>query len=149
MSWFSHSVAGALYALGFGSFVTELVRRSGVDLPALGPLRSNVWLAVVIVVIFVGINFRGASETGLAGNIITIAKISVIGLFVAFGVAAIFGEPTAALNRFEPMFPKGAGGVLTAMGLTFIAFEGYEIIVQAGEEVREPARPSRAPCSSR
>ncbi|NIU53229.1 MAG: amino acid permease, partial [Gemmatimonadetes bacterium] len=34
----------------------------------------------------------------------------------------------------------GLGGVLTAMGLTYIAFEGYEIIVQAGEEVKNPKR---------
>ena len=26
------------------------------------------------------------------------------------------------------------------MGLTFIAFEGYEIIVQAGEEVKDPRK---------
>ncbi|MDX1621274.1 MAG: amino acid permease, partial [Nitriliruptorales bacterium] len=29
---------------------------------------------------------------------------------------------------------------LIAMGITFIAFEGYEIIVQAGEEVKEPSK---------
>lgn len=140
MSWFSHSVAGALYALGFGSFVADLVRRAGMALPELGPLSANKWLGVLVVLIFLAINFRGASETGLAGNIITIAKVSVIALFVAFGIAAIAGEPSAALNRFEPMFPSGFTGVLTAMGLTFIAFEGYEIIVQAGEEVRNPSK---------
>ncbi len=140
MSWFSHSVAGALYALGFGSFVVELVRRGGLVMPDLGPATANKWVAAMIVLAFLGINLRGASETGLAGNIITIAKISVIGLFVAFGIAAIFGSPADSLDRFQPMFPQGAGGVLTAMGLTFIAFEGYEIIVQAGEEVKDPAK---------
>ena len=34
------------------------------------------------------------------------------------------------------MFPEGYGSV----GITFIAFEGYEIIVQAGEEVQDPRR---------
>jgi amino acid transporter len=36
--------------------------------------------------------------------------------------------------------PNGVGGVIAAMGLTFIAFEGYEIIAQSGEEVRNPKR---------
>jgi len=34
----------------------------------------------------------------------------------------------------------GWSGIFSAMGLTFIAFEGYEIIVQAGEEVIDPRR---------
>ena len=34
----------------------------------------------------------------------------------------------------------GIGGLVSAMGLTFIAFEGYEIIVQTGEEVKNPKR---------
>ena len=43
--------------------------------------------------------------------------------------------------RFTADFlPNGFGGVLQAMGLTFIAFEGYEIIAQSGEEVVNPKR---------
>jgi amino acid transporter len=36
--------------------------------------------------------------------------------------------------------PMGIAGVVAAMGLTFIAFEGYEVIVQTGEEVKNPKR---------
>jgi nucleotide-binding universal stress UspA family protein len=36
--------------------------------------------------------------------------------------------------------PNGIAGLVAAMGLTFIAFEGYEIIVQTGEEVKTPKR---------
>jgi hypothetical protein len=36
--------------------------------------------------------------------------------------------------------PNGIGGLVAAMGLTFIAFEGYEIIVQTGEEVKNPKK---------
>ena len=51
----------------------------------------------------------------------------------------VFGEP-ARLESFQPFDPNGIIGIVSAMGLTFIAFEGYEIIVQAGEEVREPRK---------
>ena len=34
----------------------------------------------------------------------------------------------------------GITGIVAAMGLTFIAFEGYEVIVQTGEEVKNPKR---------
>ncbi|MGH9951598.1 MAG: amino acid permease, partial [Nitrososphaeraceae archaeon] len=36
--------------------------------------------------------------------------------------------------------PMGIAGIVAAMGLTFIAFEGYEVIVQTGEEVKNPKR---------
>ena len=32
----------------------------------------------------------------------------------------------------------GSAGLGAAMSLTFIAFEGYEIIVQTGEEIKNP-----------
>ena len=39
-------------------------------------------LAVVIALLFVAINFKGVSETGLAGNIVTVAKVGIIGVFI-------------------------------------------------------------------
>ena len=45
------------------------------------------------------------------------------------------------MTRFtEHFLPNGFVGVIKAMGLTFIAFEGYEIIAQSGEEVIDPDR---------
>jgi nucleotide-binding universal stress UspA family protein len=44
-------------------------------------------------------------------------------------------------SRFTVGFmPNGIMGVFVAMGFTFIAFEGYEIIAQSGEEVIDPIR---------
>ena len=41
---------------------------------------------------------------------------------------------------FTPFMPHGWTGIFAAMGLTFIAFEGYEIIAQTSEEVENPKR---------
>jgi amino acid transporter/nucleotide-binding universal stress UspA family protein len=141
MSWFSHAVAGALYALGFGSYFALLLRELGLPLHRTGAGHGTVEkaLAVLVVLIFLYINFRGTSETGTAGNIITLGKLAVIGLFVAFGMWTLAHRPHPAAP-FQPFFPQGFGSVFVAMGFTFIAFEGYEIIVQAGEEVRNPRR---------
>ena len=43
-------------------------------------------------------------------------------------------------GAFSPFLSEGLGGVFAAMGLTFIAFEGYEIIAQTSEEVEDPKR---------
>ena len=48
-------------------------------------------------------------------------------------------NPNSTAN-FADFMPTGIAGLVAAMGLTFIAFEGYEIIVQTGEEVKNPKR---------
>ena len=142
MSWFAHAVAGSLYALGFSSYLGFMLKEMGVLTLAGIPIEAAIFqkgLAVVIALIFVAINFKGVSETGLAGNIVTMAKIIIIGIFIGSGLYAMFNEP-ASWEKFTPFAPEGFAGVLSAMGLTYIAFEGYEIIVQAGEEVKDPKR---------
>ncbi len=138
MSWFAHAVACSLYALGFGSFAAELLRMGFGQLPV--PMS---WVAagigVLIALIFVFINFRGSSETGMVGNIVTSIKVLILLVLVGFGLARIFGRPDP-LAPYSPFLPEGIMGVFVAMGLTFIAFEGYEIIAQSGEEVKNPGR---------
>lgn len=141
MSWFAHAVAGSLYALGFGAYLELILQQFGISLFGLEGDVFHKILAVIIILAFVYINYRGATETSTIGNIVTMAKIAVISLFILSGLAIIFRNPEFMDNFSTPAFaPKGISGILTAMGLTFIAFEGYEIIVQAGEEVRNPRR---------
>lgn len=136
MSWFAHAVAGSLYALGFGAFAWELLHVWLGDLPGFAELGAKS-IGVLIVLIFLAINYRGASETGKAGNVVTLVKIAIIGLFIASGVFTLWQHPER-VGSFDPFFAQGIPAIVTAMGLTFIAFEGYEIIAQAGEEVVNP-----------
>jgi amino acid transporter/nucleotide-binding universal stress UspA family protein len=140
MSWFAHAVAGSLYALGFGHFAVELWDLAGI--PTLG-ISSKLWalaFTTLIIALFTYINYRGASETGTVGNIVTIAKVIILGLFVVFGLFALNNIDNWPDRFSENFLPNGVSGVLVAMGLTFIAFEGYEIIAQSGEEVIDPKR---------
>ncbi len=139
MSWFAHAVAGSLYALGFGSYLGLVLAELGWLPAGLDPHSLEKPLAVAVALLFVAINFKGVSETGLAGNVVTVAKVGIIGVFVASGLWRMAHHPVS-WERFTPFTPRGLGGVLAAMGLTYIAFEGYEIIVQAGEEVKDPKR---------
>ena len=138
MSWFAHAVACSLYGLGFGRFAVEIISLWYPDVHEIAhPLTLGIM--AVIVVLFAYINFRGASETGLVGNVVTIAKVIILGVFIVIGFRAVAAQPN--LNVFTDNFlPHGLGGVFVAMGLTFIAFEGYEIIAQSGEEVKDPKR---------
>jgi amino acid transporter/nucleotide-binding universal stress UspA family protein len=138
MSWFAHAVACSLYALGFGSFSAEILQM------AFGPLPFDrhivaVGIGVLAALAFTIINFRGSSETGLVGTIVTSIKIFILLVLAGFGLFKIFGQPDS-FTHYQPFLPEGWLGVFVAMGLTFIAFEGYEIIAQSGEEVKDPSR---------
>jgi amino acid transporter/nucleotide-binding universal stress UspA family protein len=139
MSWFAHAVACSLYALGFGAYFGHVLEGFGVHIPHVPYLPLEKMLAVAACLTFAYINFRGASETGKAGNIVTLAKLVIILCFVAAGAWAMQGMP-AWRGNFRPFLPNGIGSVFSAMGLTFIAFQGYEVIAQCSEEVVDPKR---------
>ncbi len=146
MSWFAHAVACSLYAVTFGTFFVELVLYVfGIphDFTLFG-LLTDFWVEKLVTVAIVGlfayINYRGAEETGTAGIVVTTIKLVILGLFVVFGAYATFTAPDwSAKFLSNPSFaPTGIVGIIGAMGFTYIAFEGYEIIVQSGEEVVDP-----------
>jgi len=149
MSWFAHAVVGSVYALGFAAYLEIFLDYAGISLPGLHGVGFQKAFAVAIALLFIYINYRGASETSKAGIIVTVGKLLIIWFFVLCGLWAILQRPSLMSNfsnmdvvgledRFRGFAPMGLSGILMAMGLTFIAFEGYEIIAQAGEEVKQP-----------
>jgi len=139
MSWFAQAVACSLYSLGFGSFAARLLEMTHVSPFNLPQPTLAVALAVSAAALFTYINYRGASETGRVGNALTMAKVTILAILVLFGLKALLNRPDWP-SEFVPFFSNGIGGVFTAMGLTAIAFEGYEIVAQSGEEVMDPGR---------
>ena len=81
-------------------------------------------------ILFAYINYRGASETGKIGNLVTVAKIIILLIFIGFGLELIVRQGDWR-TTFSPFLPNGFGGVFKAMGLTFIAFQGFEVIAQS------------------
>jgi amino acid transporter/nucleotide-binding universal stress UspA family protein len=140
MDWFAHAVACSLYALGFGAYFKLVLPLLGVPDFATPVVPVEKWLAVAVIVVFAYINYRGASETGGAGNIVTMGKLVVLVVFIAFGVGITLLRPDWQPVFTEDFLPNGYGSLFVAMGLTFIAFEGYEIIAQCSEEVQRPER---------
>jgi amino acid transporter/nucleotide-binding universal stress UspA family protein len=141
MSWFAHAVAGSLYALAFGRFAVELYLMAGLSAFGLNEEFLKLIFTTFIIIAFTILNYRGASETGAVGNIVTVTKVIILGIFCGFGLVAMFQHPEGWTTRFtEGFLPNGWSGVFVAMGLTFIAFEGYEIIAQSGEEIKDPKR---------
>jgi len=138
MSWFAYIAVGSLYALAFGRFAAEAWLAMG--LPAFGlgvHALAHGWMAVIILS-FTLINALGAKEMAYTGNVVTASKLIILGLFVLFGLAFMTAHGVPAFQRQQAFIPHGITGLALAMGLTYIAFEGFEIIAQSGEEVIHP-----------
>lgn len=134
--WFGHMVAGAVAALGFGHYVAWGLDANG----WLGPLTRGevaILLGLVVTSAFVAVGYLGVHSRRATLGVTSFVKLAILVVLVAFGLVAIVRAPTR--NLF-PFFAEGTGGVLSAMTLTFVAFLGYEVIAQAGEEVRDPER---------
>ena len=139
MAWFAHSIAGSLYAVAFGTFFGHLLKSAEIIDDTFGiPLEKL--FAIIAIVIFAFVNIRGSSHTGKVGSAITFTQLGIIGALVIAALAAMtFTNPNWPTN-FQDFFPNGTSGLILAMGLTFIAFEGYEIIAQAGDEIKKPKK---------
>jgi APA family basic amino acid/polyamine antiporter len=140
MAWFAHIVAGSLYSVGFGSFVSSFLQMVNiVDSNTATIIHLDKIIALISIITIGFVNIRGVSETGKAGTIVTIVQLGSIVTLIVAGLWAMSNHPQWASN-FKDFLPNGFTGLVSAMGLMFIAFEGYEIIVQTGDEVKNPKR---------
>jgi len=138
MEWFASSVAGSLYAVTFAAYVLRFFREIGwLTLGAEHHFLATKAAAVGVAAFFIYINYRGAAETGRVGAFFTLGQtlflvfIGVVGLWVAVR------EPSR-LSNFSPFLPNRWTRLLATMGFTYVAFEGYEVIAQAGDEAINP-----------
>lgn len=145
MLWFAYTVACSLYALGFAGYFWELLQHyipstTAAIAGAVGAHPAILIFTLLVGAVFIWLNVRGAAVTGKAENVLTVSKVITLVIFIIFGLLVVFGEPQQVSENFTPFLPMGFGGVLVAMGLTFIAFEGYDLIATVAEEIKDPER---------
>jgi len=139
LSWFAHASACGVYALSFGFYGRELLHILNIGLENYPWLTSAKFIAFITVLIFGYINWKGAKVTAKASNVTTIFLLIILFLFLVFGFWKMSINPEPFKN-FSPFLPSGLMGVIAAASFFYIAFEGSEIQVQAGEETKNPAR---------
>jgi amino acid transporter/nucleotide-binding universal stress UspA family protein len=143
LSWFGHTVACSFYALGFGYAMVALLNHFEFSYSPISSEYMVKILAGLAIAFFLGINYIGVGATGRAGTTVTLIQILIIAFFVTFSlVFALNAKGVQVFDNFEPLLPAGKGfpDVFMVMAFTFLAFEGYEIIVQCGEEVKNPMK---------
>jgi amino acid transporter len=141
--WLASIVAAVLYALGFASFasfaVVQLFEVAGGSAPAWLESRGGLLaLACFATAAYALVLFRKAAGGGMWA---TVGKVIVFLVLIAAGLWALLGEPRSSIvDHLTPFFPGGSLGLFQAMGYTFIALQGFDLIAAVGGEVRDPRR---------
>jgi len=125
--WIAYIVMLALYAYAFGEYGAELVHTGG------GPVWRHA-LTTGVVLVVTGLNLLSARLIGEAEDWIVGIKIAILLVFIAVG---LWGVDTARLapSTWTPPLGLIAGGMII-----FLAYEGFELIANAAEDVSDPGR---------
>lgn len=120
--WGAWLAASSFVSQGFGNYLHSLTGAP--------PLISAVILLIVLGLLnMLGIKFSGAVQVG-----IVIIEIVVLVIFFALG----FGHVDYTL--YIPFVPNGFEGILAAALVGFLSMVGWDVIVDAGEEMRDPSK---------
>ena len=140
IAWFASAVAGSFYAVILSEYTVELFARLGL----LAWLPTDTYwvvrfVAVACAALFALINYRGVSSTGMASSLLTLGQTATLVFIGVFGLVIFILDPSRIAN-FKPFLPRGWSGIFVCMGVEYIAFEGYEVIAEAGDEALQPRR---------
>ncbi len=131
-NWLGLAFATAFYMLGFGDYASIYL-----TIPEFLFLDGSQIAALLAGMLFIGINYYGAKETGRAQILIVVILLFVLLIFTAVGLSNV------ELDNLRPFFPEDKGGattVLPAAGLIFVTYLGFAEINTVAEEMKNPGR---------
>ncbi len=149
--------AVATVSVGWSGYLVSLLDQFGLHLPAAltsGPfakgageleiVRTGAIInvpAIAIVAVLTYICYVGIKQSSTFNTIIVAIKVTVVLLFIFFGVSFI---DTANWHPFIPP-QEGPGkygwpGIVTASGIIFFAYIGFDAISTAAQETKNPQR---------
>jgi amino acid transporter/nucleotide-binding universal stress UspA family protein len=136
--WFASIVASALYVIGFTTFLLNGCASLWDSTPAWLCSSSSIILLSLLFALFS--TFLLGRSAKARGNWINVLKLLVFAVLIAGGIWVWWRDRPDAVERLTPVLPFGPGGLLQAMGYTFIALQGFDLIAAVAGEVREPRR---------
>lgn len=160
MGWLlilEYGVSAATVAVGWSGYLISILKDFGIFIPASLsaapgeivklvdsstvtavfnlPAFLIIWLITAILVV-------GVRESANVNNIIVLIKVTVILLFIGAGVSHI------TPSNWQPFIPPNTGesgafgfsGVVSAAGVIFFAYIGFEAVSTAAQEAKNPQR---------
>jgi APA family basic amino acid/polyamine antiporter len=146
-----------MVAVGWSGYMVSALSDIGVIFPAAlcnAPLRDDPklgWVltgaiinlpAVLVVLFLMGLLILGVRESARFNNIIVAVKVTVILLFIGFGISYV------TMANLTPFIPPNTGqfgmygmsGILRAAGVVFVAYIGFDVVSTAAQEARNPQK---------
>ncbi len=118
----------SLYAFTFGVYGGAMLGDNGSS-PAIHHL-----LETLILLSFLGVNLYGIKASGTSELLIVTVKVIILGLFAIIGLFYVKSD------YLLPVFNQGYNGVIMGAALIFVAYEGFELIPNAINEMEDPRR---------
>ena len=125
--WLSYVVMLSLYAFAFGSYGATF-------LPSGWQAFGTHALISLSVITLTGLNLMSVEWIGKAENWIVGLKVLILVLFVGFGLMSVKISQVAP-GSWSPALQLAAGGMII-----FLAYEGFELMANTAEDVRDAAR---------
>ena len=116
-----------LYAYTFGTYGAAMMGGAS------GGWLSHL-LASLVLLIFLAINLVGVKASGQTELILVAVKVAILAIF---GVAGFF---SIKADHLLPVLNQGVSGLLMGAALIFVAYEGFELIPNAVNEMKDPEK---------
>ena len=127
MQWFTRPASQA-------SIMAAMVVALGYYFPALTEGWRRALFLAVVTLVFAGINTRGIRQGTLAVNVLTIAKLVPLLIFIAIGAAFVQPRRLTVLPAITIQQALSAGLLL------IFVYGGYEVVPVPGGEALDPRR---------
>ncbi len=150
--------ASSTVAVGWSGYVTSFLHDLGIHIPSYftnAPIAydtaTHSWSttgaiinmpAIFIIFIVTVLLIVGIKESAKLNNVVVIIKLTVIFLFLVFGVSYVVVE------NWQPFIPENTGefgqfgfsGIFRAAGVIFFAYIGFDAVSTAAQESKNPQK---------
>jgi len=125
-AWFSLSLKTAFALFGMGIFILLFN-------PGFTEIQIKL-VAIGFCLLFTVVNLVGIKFTSRVQNILVIIIIGLLAYYIISGFSHV------QTGRYTPFLPKGAGSLLTAIGMVYVSFGGLTKVGAVAGEARNPGR---------
>ncbi len=128
LMWFIYVVSISLFAKAFAGYFLALVKFP------ITALNLGI-VEIFIISFFTALNFFGSKAVGKSEFFIVLIKLSILGLFILFGIWTINPE------FIKPVFDqKHIFSTFFASSILFLTYTGFGLITNASENIKNPKK---------
>lgn len=127
LMWVGYLIVTSLYARAFGEYGVALF----------GLPEDGVWLNVLasgVVLACLAVNFIGAALVGKSELVLVAFKVGLLLIF------SVLGLTVTSAGGFETAGGFSLSGVLLAAGVIFMSYEGFGLVANTAEDIKEPKK---------